>query len=319
MRLEPRAGSSRAGGGSGTCRRRGRPSAARRPSAQRVGGAGARRSRGRRRRSPRAAGRREVDVTTAATSAAPSPKRHAYGAAGVVARELLELDGGLALVRHLVAHAEDGGDRVEEPAHARRERRVDAQALRAPAASAPTARPGRPARGATAATRHGSRIAASPPGSGTGSRWASRSKRGEVAAQELAAPERAVRRRSRCRRRRARAPAPARRARPGRPRRGRGGAGRRRLGVLLERPLRRQVLGVQVVRDRARGATPSIVSRARGRRGRRGRRARCRGRRGAARARPRRRARRRRCSSARPRRRRAAGARRPAAAAASGA
>ena len=76
--------------------------------------------------------------------------------------------------------------------------------------------------------RHGSRIAASPPGSGTGSRWARRSNDAEVAAQQLAAPERPVGAVARCRRRRARAPGRSRRARPGRRRRGRGGAGRRR-------------------------------------------------------------------------------------------
>ena len=101
----------------------------------------------------------------------------------------------------------------------------------------------------TAATRHGSRIAASPPGSGTGSSQASRSKLVEVAAEQLAAPERPVR-------------AVARAVEDERERRallavlGEAG-GRVRVVVLhaderkalLVRPLRREVLGMEVVGD----------------------------------------------------------------------
>ena len=143
--------------------------------------------------------------------------------------------------------------------------------------------PAGPARSrCAAATRHGSRIAASPPGSGTGSRCASRSKPAEVAAQQLAAPERPV-------------GAVARAVEDERERRAllavlgeaRGGVGVVVLDaderdVLLERPLRREVLGVEVVGDDLRLDAEHRRGRARGRRGRRGRRARSRGRRGAA-------------------------------------
>ena len=109
---------------------------------------------------------------------------------------------------------------------------------------------GRPARSRwTAATRHGSRIAASPPGSGTGSRCARRSNRVEVAAQQLAAPQRSV-------------GAVARAVEDERERgpllavlgEARGGVGvvvldADELRVLLERPFRREVLGVEIVRD----------------------------------------------------------------------
>ena len=62
-------------------------------------------------------------------SAEPSPKRHSYGAALVVAGQLLELDRRLALVGHRLAHPKDRSDRVEESAHAGRKRSVHVQAL----------------------------------------------------------------------------------------------------------------------------------------------------------------------------------------------
>ena len=84
--------------------------------------------------------------------------------------------------------------------------------------------------------------------------------RGEVAAQQLAAPERPVGAVARCRRGRARAPRPSRRARRGRPRRARGGAGRSTSGsVLLVRPLRRRGSRDGGRRRPRPGSTPSIV------------------------------------------------------------
>ena len=159
---------------------------------------------------------------------------------------------------------------------------------------------GRPPRSRwTAAMRHGSRIAASPPGSGTGSRCASALERGEVAAQQLAAPERPV------------GPV-AGAVEDERERRALlavlGEAGGRvrvvvldadELAVLLERPLRREVLGVEVVGDDlGLDAEHREVELEVGR-GTRGRPAPSRGRRGGRRGTPRRRARRRTCSSAR--------------------
>ena len=81
------------------------------------------------------------------------------------------------------------------------------------------------------------------------------------------------------------------------------------LRVLLERPLRREVVGVEVVGDRLGAHAEHREVQLEVGRGTPSRRARCRGRRGAARGTPRRRARRRTCSSAR-RRRRAPGCRR---------
>ena len=79
-------------------------------------------------------------------------------------------------------------------------------------------------------------------------------------------PQRPVGAVARCRRRPAPAPARSRRARRGRRPYGRGGAARRRAGaLLLGRPLRREVLRVEVVRDQS-GSTPSIARYARDRR-----------------------------------------------------
>ena len=99
------------------------------------------------------------------------------------------------------------------------------------------------------AMRHGSRMAASPPGSRTGGRWRDPVEPLQRADQQLAAPHRAVGAQARCRRRSPPPPCPARRARPGRRRGGRGGAARpTRLHPLeLQRVLGREVLGVQVV------------------------------------------------------------------------
>src|SRR6266511_3376244 len=109
-----------------------------------------------------------------------------------VAGEQLELDRRLALVRHLVAHAEQGRDRVEEAAHARRQRRVHVQArahLRPPL---PRHRPPRAleVRGSRAPGLSDRRLAA---------RQRHRLQPGEpleldeVAAEQLPAPEHAVR------------------------------------------------------------------------------------------------------------------------------
>ena len=156
--------------------------------------------------------------------------------------------------------------------------------------------------------RHGSRTAASPPGSGTGSSQATRSNDVEVEAQELAAPERPVR-------------SVARAVEDDRERgpvlavlgQARGGV---RVVVLhadgLERPARAPTSS-RGTRGGGRGRRPparrrASRGRARDRSGTRGRRAPSRGRRDAARGMPRRPRRRRTCSSARLRPRRAAGA-----------
>ena len=216
-----------------------------------------------------------------------SPKRHGYGSAGVVAGELLELDRRLALVADVLAHAEQRRDGVEEAAHART--RAAGSSFRLSRTSAQRGQRHRQAgalevRGGDAPRLADRRLAA-----GQRHRLEVREplEAGEVAAQQLAAPERPV-------------GAVAGAVEDERERRARLavlGEARRgvrvvvldadELGVLLERPLRREVLGVEVVRDDARARRRASRGRARGRRGRRGRRARSRGRRGAARGTPR--------------------------------
>ncbi len=104
--------------------------------------------------------------------------------------------------------------------------RSSARRTRGPARR--TAPAGRRARGRRPPMRHGSRIAAAPPGQRHRVEVGDALERRQVAAQELAAPERPVGAVAGAvedeRERRAR----ARRARPGRRRRGRGGAARRR-------------------------------------------------------------------------------------------
>ena len=108
--------------------------------------------------------------------------RRGPGQAGRVAAalgrvgQLLQLDRGLALVVDRVPHAQQRGDRVEQPARAGGERRVDARAAAIASTASQrrrlrpaTARPGggSPAKAASryaAAIRHGCRIAAAPPG-----------------------------------------------------------------------------------------------------------------------------------------------------------
>ena len=63
-----------------------------------------------------------------------------------VARELLELDRGLALVASPLAHAEQRGDRVEEAARARGEGRVHLQASRTSGQRSNGHGPARPSR-----------------------------------------------------------------------------------------------------------------------------------------------------------------------------
>ena len=151
----------------------------------------------------------------------------------------LELDRGLALVGDLGADPAERGDRVEQPAHARRRparraacaparrRRasalgVDRRAERAPA-RAPSA-----ARSHAHAIRHGSRTAGSPPGIRTGRRWPARSKPRRSPRSSSPPQTRAVGAVAGAVVDRARPRGPARRARPGTRRGARGGAGRRR-------------------------------------------------------------------------------------------
>ncbi len=163
---------------------------------------------------------------------------------------------------------------------------VELQALaheRPRAATAPAARRARGGR-RPSATARGSPPRRRAAARARGGRRA-RSRRGRSAAARRPRASRPCR--SRCRRRRARAPGPSRRARPGSGRVGVVVLDADELGVLLERPLRRQVLGMEVVRDdlgldREHGEVELEVGR-----GRRGTRARSRGRRGAARGRPR--------------------------------
>ncbi len=131
-------------------------------------------------------------ATRSAPRIAPPSVVQAYGAAAVVAGQLLQLDRGLALVAHPLAHPEQRRHGVEEAPGARRERRVDLEALahERPAlerhrSSGPLEIRGRhpprlPDRGLAAGQRH--RLEMGDP-----------LERGEVAAQQLAAPERPVR------------------------------------------------------------------------------------------------------------------------------
>ena len=130
--LEPACAASRAGAGSGSCRRRGRRCRGLRP--RRTGGC-------ERRRDALVEGGRDLgarpscgevvvdgsDEVGAENDAAVD--RQPYGVRRRVAGQVLELDRGLALVAHLLAHAEQRGDCVEETARARGERRVHLQAL----------------------------------------------------------------------------------------------------------------------------------------------------------------------------------------------
>ena len=233
------------------------------------------------------------------------------------AGQLLQLDRRLALVAHPLAHAQHRRSGVEQPAHARRERRVHAE-------DGPQLRPagerhrppGRLEVGGGGAPRLADR--------GGAARQRHRLEVGDtleplqVAAQELAAPERPVRAVAGAvedeRERRAGAD----RARPGRRRRGRGGAAPR-----SRRGRARAPTGSRGSPDACRTRSPRAArraspGRARGRPGRRGRRPRSRGRRGAARGTRSRPGRRRTCSSARRRPPRSAGARARAAAATTG-
>ena len=172
-----------------------------------------------------------------------------------VAGQLLELDRGLTLVADPVAHAEEGGDRVEQASHAGGERRVRLQALahEAPLATAQADRrlevgggdpPGLPNRRLTAGQRH--RVEPGEPLEAL-----------EIAMEELAAPDRPVGAKARAvedeRERRALL------AVLGEAR------GRVRVVVLdaderqalLLRPLRREVLRMQVAGDRL-GLEPSM-------------------------------------------------------------
>ena len=107
--------------------------------------------------------------------------------------ERLELDRGLALVGDRVAEAAERGDGVEQAAHARRRRRGEAGAGELGDLLPLRRGTSRPISSSHAqAIRHGSRIAASPPGIRTGHSWPIRSKPAQVAAQQLAAPDRAV-------------------------------------------------------------------------------------------------------------------------------
>ena len=88
----------------------------------------------------------------------------------------------------------------------------------------------------------------------------------EVGSAAARRPRASRRCRTRCRRRRARARGPSRRARRGRRPRARGGAAPRRAGSRCsERPLRRQVLGVEVAGDRLGLDARASRGRARGR------------------------------------------------------
>ena len=213
--------------------------------------------RGRRRRS-RAARPSGTEVGgTAAMSGAGSPKPPGVGRGRRVAGQPLELDRGLPLVGDRLANAEDRGHGIEEPAHPRRERRVDAEAL----ADERPALPGHRQAGALEldarrrARAHGSpprRLAAPRRRGGRGARTR------EVRAQELAAPERAVRPEA----------GPVedeseRRTRLAVLRQAGGGVGvvmldAEEAGVLLLRPARGEVPGMQVVGDQA-GSTSSIA------------------------------------------------------------
>ena len=100
----------------------------------------------------------------------------------------------------------------------------------APLARAPPGRPGRSSPSACSqahAIRHGSRTAASPPGSRTGQRWPGALAAADAADEQLAAPDGAVGAQPRAVVDRADGRARPRRARPGRPRGARGGAGPR--------------------------------------------------------------------------------------------
>ena len=157
--------------------------------------------------------------------------------------------------------------------------------------------------------RHGSRTAASPPGSGDGVEVGNALERGQVAAQYLASPQRAVRSVARavahhgeCRARLAVL----------------GQAGRRVGVVVLHAhelrllglgPGRGQVVGVEVVGHHLDLRLPACRGTARGRPGRRGGPGSSRGRRGAPRGRPPGPARRRTCSCAGPQRPRRGGGR----------
>ena len=103
------------------------------------------------------------------------------------------------------------------------------------------------------AARRGSRTAASPPGRRNGRRCATRVEAAGVAQEELPAPDRAVRPVARAVPGDAERAARRRRSRRGRTRGARGGAGRRRRACrarpAIPRPARREVVGVEVVRD----------------------------------------------------------------------
>src|SRR6266511_3391880 len=161
-----------------------------------------------------------------------------------LAGEVLELDRRLALVRNALAHAEERRDRVEEAAHPRGKRRVRLQALAHERPALPWhGSPGRfevnrcapprlPDRRLAARERHRLEVRDALELS-------------EVAAEELAAPERPVRPV-------ARAVEDERERRPLLPVLGEAGGCVRvvvlhphGLRLLLERPLRRQVLGMK--------------------------------------------------------------------------
>ena len=181
--------------------------------AARAGGLGARLGGRARDRAVEARARRPPASTPAATSSRhggdrPARVEHAAGdverigaALGAVG-DRLELDRRLALVGDLGAHAAQRGDGVEQPAHARRQRRgepgagqlgdrVPAARLDPGAAARASALPGR-----RRATRRPSATAGAPRGRRracrTGHRCAGALEAVEVADQQLAAPDRAV-------------------------------------------------------------------------------------------------------------------------------
>ena len=203
-------------------------------------------SRGRPRRGRRERRRRDRPANHACLDPARVRRR------GNFAGEMLELDRSSTLVADLRRQSEQRGDRVEEAAHARGERRVHLEALahpppprerdRAPGAFqvAGGHAPGLADRGLPARQRHGLQVG-DPLGLG------------QVAPQQLAAPDGAVVAvAGSVEDERQRRPLP-RRARRGRRPRGRGDAEPRPLGLLVQRPSCRGVVGVQVVGDDSRG------------------------------------------------------------------
>ena len=183
-----------------------RRSGTRRPSAPRCRGRGARRTGtpARRCRAPGPRGSRRPPRRGRASGLCPAPRRRSSAPgrarpwcrrrgrrrgsarrprARIVARQRLELDGGLALVGDRVAQPEEAGHGVEQPSRTRgarprppldqrqhgRPSGVEAGPTRA-AASGPAA-----AALQATAMRHGSRMAAAPPGMATARRWPTRS------------------------------------------------------------------------------------------------------------------------------------------------